>query len=157
MTLEVDQIMIGKGSSLWFGFVLNPDICFRIGFRYWKNPGPFVQYNNIPGATGRFIGWWSVSSQAAFSFIGTEIVAVSTAFIVVSRREIEIRGDHLDRRWRGQEPSSQYPQGYSRSLYPYTFVNIISSPSCVSLIILAGSIFSVSLLSASWSLPTPRA
>jgi len=52
--------------------------CFRIGFRYWKDPGPFVQYHNIPGTTGRFVGWWSVVSQAAFSFIGTEIVAVST-------------------------------------------------------------------------------
>lgn len=48
----------------------------RIGFRYWKNPGPFVQYNGISGTTGRFLGWWAVMTQAAFSFIGTEIVAV---------------------------------------------------------------------------------
>jgi amino acid transporter len=48
----------------------------RIGFRYWKNPGPFVQYNGIQGAKGQFIGWWAVLTQAAFSFIGTEIVAV---------------------------------------------------------------------------------
>jgi amino acid transporter len=48
----------------------------RIGFRYWKNPGPFVQYAMIIGAEGRFLGWWSVMSNAAFSFIGTEIVAV---------------------------------------------------------------------------------
>ncbi len=49
----------------------------RIGFRYWKNPGPFAQYNDIAGAKGRFLGFWAVLSQAAFSFIGTEIVAVS--------------------------------------------------------------------------------
>ena len=49
----------------------------RLGFRYWKNPGPFVQYNDIPGAKGRFLGFWAVLTQAAFSFIGTEIVAVS--------------------------------------------------------------------------------
>ena len=49
----------------------------RIGFRYWKNPGPFVQYEGIQGPTGRFLGWWAVMTQAAFSFIGTEIVAVS--------------------------------------------------------------------------------
>jgi hypothetical protein len=48
----------------------------RIGFRYWKNPGPFVQYDGISGAKGQFLGWWSVMTQAAFSFIGTEIVAV---------------------------------------------------------------------------------
>ena len=49
----------------------------RIGFRYWKNPGPFVQYKGISGPTGRFLGWWAVLDNAAFSFIGTEIVAVS--------------------------------------------------------------------------------
>lgn len=49
----------------------------RIGFRYWKNPGPFVQFDGISGAEGRFLGWWKVMTQAAFSFIGTEIVAVS--------------------------------------------------------------------------------
>jgi len=48
----------------------------RIGFRYWKNPGPFVQYEGIAGAKGQFLGWFSVMTQAAFSFIGTEIVAV---------------------------------------------------------------------------------
>ncbi|KZT60249.1 putative general amino acid permease [Calocera cornea HHB12733] len=49
----------------------------RLGFRYWKNPGPFAQYNGIPGNEGRFLAWWSVMTQAAFSFIGTEIVAIA--------------------------------------------------------------------------------
>ncbi|KAK0440399.1 amino acid permease [Desarmillaria tabescens] len=49
----------------------------RLGFRYWKNPGPFVNYQGIPGAKGRFLGFWAVLTQAAFSFIGTEIVAIS--------------------------------------------------------------------------------
>ena len=49
----------------------------RLGFRYWKHPGPFVQYNGISGSEGQFLGWWAVMTQAAFSFIGTEIVAVS--------------------------------------------------------------------------------
>jgi amino acid transporter len=31
----------------------------RIGFRYWKNPGPFVQFNNIPGNTGATINKFS--------------------------------------------------------------------------------------------------
>lgn len=29
----------------------------RIGFRFWKNPGPFVQADQVSGATGRFLGW----------------------------------------------------------------------------------------------------
>jgi len=48
----------------------------RIGFRYWKHPGPFVNFDGITGSKGHFLGWWAVMTQAAFSFIGTEIVAV---------------------------------------------------------------------------------
>ena len=79
----------------------NPDIYFRIGFRYWKDPGPFVQYHDIPGATGRFVGWWSVVSQAAFSFVGTEVVAVSILRVVILCYGTQIGEDHLDRCWRG--------------------------------------------------------
>ncbi|CDO76055.1 hypothetical protein BN946_scf184696.g7 [Trametes cinnabarina] len=60
----------------------------RIGFRYWKKPGPFVQYGNIPGAKGRFLGWSAVMSQAAFSFIGTEVVAIAGAEVKNPRRNI---------------------------------------------------------------------
>ncbi|KAG8744203.1 hypothetical protein FRC12_014864 [Ceratobasidium sp. 428] len=54
-----------------------------IGFRYWKDPGPFNQIaihhgaDVIPGAWGRFLAFWGVFIQAAFSFIGTEIIAVT--------------------------------------------------------------------------------
>lgn len=41
-----------------------------IGFRFWVNPGPFVQYLGIPGVTGRFLGYWAVLIQASFSYIG---------------------------------------------------------------------------------------
>jgi len=30
----------------------------RLGFRYWKNPGPFVQYSGIGGVKGQFLGWY---------------------------------------------------------------------------------------------------
>ncbi|KAG8690036.1 hypothetical protein FRC09_012166, partial [Ceratobasidium sp. 395] len=54
-----------------------------IGFRYWKDPGPFNQIaihhgaDVIPGAWGRFLAFWGVFIQAAFSFIGTEIIAIT--------------------------------------------------------------------------------
>jgi yeast amino acid transporter len=51
----------------------------RLGFRYWKDPGAFAQYQGIEGATGRFLGFFSVLTQASFSYIGTEIVAVTAA------------------------------------------------------------------------------
>ncbi|CAA7266616.1 unnamed protein product [Cyclocybe aegerita] len=60
----------------------------RLGFRYWKNPGPFVQYAGIAGAKGRFLGWWAVLTQAAFSFIGTEIVAIAAGEAKNPRRNL---------------------------------------------------------------------
>ena len=38
-------------------------------------------FDGIPGSKGRFLGFWAILMQAAFSFIGTEIVAVSTFYI----------------------------------------------------------------------------
>jgi amino acid transporter len=49
----------------------------RLGFRYWKDPGPFVQYNGISGSLGQFLGFWSVLINAGFSFIGTEIISMT--------------------------------------------------------------------------------
>ena len=92
----------------------------RLGFRYWKHPGPFVQFDGIPGAKGRFLGFWEVLTQAGFSFIGTEIVAVSSAGIPVhsamNQRPL------LDRGWRGQEPETQHPEGYSSRVHPHIVV-----------------------------------
>ncbi|KAH8556566.1 amino acid permease [Umbelopsis sp. PMI_123] len=47
------------------------------GVNYWKDPGAWVQYKGIQGALGRFLGFFSVLIQAAFSYIGTEIVAIA--------------------------------------------------------------------------------
>jgi amino acid transporter len=60
----------------------------RLGFRYWKHPGPFAQYNGIAGAKGRFLGFWAVLTQAAFSFIGTEIVAIAAGEAKNPRRNL---------------------------------------------------------------------
>ncbi|KAI7952871.1 hypothetical protein MJO29_008502 [Puccinia striiformis f. sp. tritici] len=48
-----------------------------IGFRNWRNPGPFVQHLGVEGPLGRFLGFWSVLIQAGFSYIGTEITAIT--------------------------------------------------------------------------------
>jgi len=60
----------------------------RLGFRYWKNPGPFVQFHGISGNEGKFLGWWAVMTQAAFSFIGTEIVAIAAGEAKNPRRNL---------------------------------------------------------------------
>ncbi|KAL8277353.1 hypothetical protein RQP46_010193 [Phenoliferia psychrophenolica] len=59
-----------------------------IGFRYWKRPGPFVQFNGIPGAGGRFLSFWYVFVQAAFSYLGTEIVALTAGEAANPRRNV---------------------------------------------------------------------
>ncbi|QIX01608.1 hypothetical protein AMS68_007125 [Peltaster fructicola] len=59
-----------------------------IGFRYWNNPGPFVQYMNIPGTSGRFLGFFSGLTGAAFSSIGAEMLALAAAETKNPRRII---------------------------------------------------------------------
>lgn len=48
----------------------------RLGFRYWNNPGAMKEYKGT-GATGRFLGFFSVLVNAAFSYGGVEMVAVA--------------------------------------------------------------------------------
>ncbi|KAG0150846.1 hypothetical protein CROQUDRAFT_651677 [Cronartium quercuum f. sp. fusiforme G11] len=60
----------------------------RIGFRYWKDPGPFVQYKGVPGATGRFCAFISVFITACFSYIGIETTAIAAAEAKNPRRNM---------------------------------------------------------------------
>ncbi len=50
----------------------------RIGFRYWNKPGPFVEYIGT-GSWGKFLGFWSVMTNAVFSFAGVESLAMAAA------------------------------------------------------------------------------
>lgn len=47
-----------------------------IGFRNWKDQ-PFAKsYLGIEGAKGRFLGFYAVIMQAAFSFFGSEVPGI---------------------------------------------------------------------------------
>jgi yeast amino acid transporter len=59
-----------------------------IGFRFWNETGGFVQYSGIPGAKGRFLGFFSVLISAAFAFIGTEITAIAAAEAANPRKTV---------------------------------------------------------------------
>ncbi|KIW13533.1 hypothetical protein PV08_08721 [Exophiala spinifera] len=48
----------------------------RLGFRYWKTPGPMNEYI-ADGSTGRFLGLFNTLINAAFAFGGVEQVAVA--------------------------------------------------------------------------------
>lgn len=47
----------------------------RYGFRYWKEPGAFVEHL-VPGSTGRFLGMLSCIVQATFSICGPEYISM---------------------------------------------------------------------------------
>ncbi|KAI1332000.1 amino acid permease [Xylariaceae sp. FL0255] len=59
----------------------------RIGFRYWRNPGPMNEYLE-PGALGRFLAFWKVFIQATFSYGGSEMVVIAAGETRDPRRNI---------------------------------------------------------------------
>ncbi|KAG7664239.1 DIP5 [[Candida] subhashii] len=66
----------------------------RIGFRYWKNPGAFLEYADaskglvIDGSKGRFVAFVSVLVTAVFAFLGTELVGITFSETRNPRRSI---------------------------------------------------------------------
>ncbi|KAH0421540.1 amino acid permease [Colletotrichum camelliae] len=59
----------------------------RIGFRYWQDPGPFVEHI-ATGNWGKFLGYWGVMTSAVFSFAGVESLAMAAAETQNPRRAI---------------------------------------------------------------------
>ncbi|EED23994.1 amino acid permease, putative [Talaromyces stipitatus ATCC 10500] len=59
-----------------------------IGFRYWHNPGPLVQYLGIDGSLGRFLGVWTSFNNAIYSFSGIETITVAAGETRSPRRAI---------------------------------------------------------------------
>lgn len=59
-----------------------------IGFQYWHNPGPWTNFNGIPGSTGHFLGFLSALVEAAFSYVGVETVVIAAAESVNPHRSI---------------------------------------------------------------------
>jgi yeast amino acid transporter len=59
----------------------------RLGFHYWKDPGPFVEYIGT-GSWGQFLGFWAVMSNAVYSFAGVESLAMAAAETQNPRRNI---------------------------------------------------------------------
>jgi yeast amino acid transporter len=50
----------------------------RLGFHYWKDPGPIKQYPpQVGGSLGRFLAFFSTLVQASFSYGGVEMVAIA--------------------------------------------------------------------------------
>lgn len=66
----------------------------RKGFRYWKNPGAFKEWENtkqgikIEGDAGRFVALWSTFVTATFAYLGTELVGVTVGEAENPRRNV---------------------------------------------------------------------
>ncbi|KAM5541193.1 hypothetical protein V8D89_005122 [Ganoderma adspersum] len=59
-----------------------------IGFRNWKNQ-PFAEsYLGIEGAKGRFLGFYAVIMQAAFSFFGSEVPGIAAGEVIDATRNV---------------------------------------------------------------------
>ncbi|CAG8234040.1 unnamed protein product [Penicillium nalgiovense] len=52
---------------------------YPMGFQFWRDPGPFVQFLGIDGSWGRFLGFWRVPSSAAYAFSNVEDISVAAA------------------------------------------------------------------------------
>ncbi|SJX63585.1 probable general amino acid permease [Sporisorium reilianum f. sp. reilianum] len=77
----------------------------RLGFRYWKDPGAFNQFNGIAGSEGRFLGFFSAFLQSAFTYVGTETVVLAAG--------------------EAKNPSTQIPKAARRVLYRILFFYIL--------------------------------
>ncbi|KYK60926.1 amino-acid permease inda1 [Drechmeria coniospora] len=60
-----------------------------LGFHYWNAPGAFVQFKDVPGGAGRFLGYWHAFVKAGFAFITSpELIAIAAGEAVAPRRNI---------------------------------------------------------------------
>ncbi|KAJ5471390.1 proline-specific permease [Penicillium desertorum] len=50
-----------------------------IGFRYWRKPGPFVQYLGIKGSLGRFLGFWLSLNNGVYAYAGIQNITIPGA------------------------------------------------------------------------------
>lgn len=60
-----------------------------LGFRYWVDPGPFAPYLlDSTGSTAKFVGFWAVLIQAAFSYQGAELVGIGAGEAINPRKSV---------------------------------------------------------------------
>ncbi|ODQ80795.1 hypothetical protein BABINDRAFT_180027 [Babjeviella inositovora NRRL Y-12698] len=95
--------LLVTGVVIFFGGAPTHD---RIGFRYWKNPGPFVEHLTT-GAAGRFCAVWTSLVKAGYAFIfSPELVTTAAGETEAPRRNI--------------------PKGVRRFIYRIVFLYISS-------------------------------
>ncbi|KAF3766562.1 putative amino acid permease [Cryphonectria parasitica EP155] len=66
-----------------------------IGFKYWRNPGPFTQYLGIGGSLGQFLGFWKTFGNAVYSYSGVENISMAASETQNPRRNIPIAAKRI--------------------------------------------------------------
>ncbi|RDW77706.1 amino acid transporter-like protein [Coleophoma cylindrospora] len=66
-----------------------------IGFRYWREPGAFVQYLGIGGSLGRFLGFWTTLNNALYAYSGIENITMAAAETKNPRRAIPMAAKRI--------------------------------------------------------------
>jgi len=66
-----------------------------IGFRYWRDPGPFVQYLGYAGSLGQFMGFWTTFNNAIYAYSGIENISLAAAETQSPRRNIPIAAKRI--------------------------------------------------------------
>ncbi|SCU86756.1 LADA_0E00100g1_1 [Lachancea dasiensis] len=59
----------------------------RLGFHYWRDPGPFATYL-VDGSIGKFVGFWSALSSVVYSYSGIQNIAILAGETKNSRHAI---------------------------------------------------------------------
>ncbi|CAN8103657.1 unnamed protein product [Discula destructiva] len=66
-----------------------------LGFKYWRDPGPFTQYLGFSGALGQFLGFWTTFNNAVYAYSGIENISVAAAETQSPRRNIPIAAKRI--------------------------------------------------------------
>ncbi|KAH3662642.1 hypothetical protein OGATHE_004217 [Ogataea polymorpha] len=65
-------ILVFAGLILDLGGVKGQE---RLGFHYWKDPGPFAEFITT-GNTGKFVGFWAALSSVVYAYGGVQGIAM---------------------------------------------------------------------------------
>lgn len=80
--LVIGMVIVGLVIDL--GGAPNHD---RLGFRYWKDPGPFAE-RYATGSLGKFLGVWKSMNSAVYSFGGLQAISLLAGESQYPRRSI---------------------------------------------------------------------
>ena len=66
----------------------------RLGFQYWRNPGPFAE-KFTTGSLGRFLGFWKAVSSVVYAFGGVQNITMLAGETEYPRRAIYRAGKRV--------------------------------------------------------------